>query len=195
MSKLYFKYGTVNSSKSLNLLAIYHNYNHDFNKKAIIIKPEIDTRFGIDNVTSKAGLTQKADYVVNDKTNIFDLIESLDRKPNCIFGEEIQFFTSKQIDELRLITYTFQIPIICFGLRSDFRTKLFPASQRLLEVCDVIEEVKSNCYYCNKKGILNLKHHDGKADIEGNNIELGCEDLYRSVCFGCYNKETNLFIK
>lgn len=195
MTKLYFKHGCVSSSKTLNLLATYHNYNYSLNKKAIIIKPEIDDRYGLNNVTSKAGITKQADYIVNDKINIFNLISNLETKPDCVLFDEVQFVSPKQIDELRLITHTFQIPVICYGLRTDFRTKLFPASQRLMEIADVIEEVRTNCYYCTKKGIFNLKHHEGKADIQGNTIQLGSEDLYRSTCFNCYNKETNIFQK
>lgn len=193
MAKLYFKFGCVNSSKTLNLLATYHNYNYSLNKKAIIIKPEIDTRFGVNNVTSKAGLTKEADYIISEQTNIFHLIDKLEIKPDCIILDESQFYTVKQIEELRMITNTFNIPVICYGLKTDFRTKMFPASQRLMEICDNIEEIVTNCYYCTKKGIFNLKHHEGKADIDGETIELGSEDLYRSACFHCYNEETKLF--
>lgn len=110
---------------------------------------------------------------------------------HCILVDEVQFLSPHHIDQLRLVTVAWKVPVICYGLRTDFRTKLFPGSQRLLELADDIEEVKTTCFYCNKKAILNLKHVDGKADTSGPTVQLGAEEKYYPTCFNCYYKSVN----
>lgn len=100
--------------------------------------------------------------------------------------DEAQFLDPRHIDELRVITYRWKVPVICYGLRTDFRSNLFPGSRRLMEVADSIEEVKTTCYFCNKKAVLNLKHVNGKADCTGPAVQLGAEEKYFPTCFGCY---------
>ncbi|MCH9626067.1 MAG: Thymidine kinase [Chlamydiales bacterium] len=182
MAKLYFRYGTVGSAKTLNLLAVAHNYQQQ-QKKILLIKPALDVRFGKHNIKSRAGLEKEADILVDEQTNLlkcqFDAID-------CILVDEVQFLAPSVVDQLRTITRQLHIPIICYGLRTDFRSKLFPGSKRLMELADSIEEVKSTCHFCNKKAVMNLKHVNGVANISGPSVQLGAEETYFSACFGCF---------
>jgi thymidine kinase len=182
MAKLYFRYGTVGSAKTLNLLAVAHNYRQQ-GKKVLLLKPEIDSRFGKETIQSRAGLQSEADVLVGPHTHLLGLsFEEI----NCILVDEAQFFSAHHIDQLREITQKEQIPVICYGLRTDFRTKLFPGSLRLMEVADSIEEVKATCFFCNRKSIMNLKHVNGKATLDGPSIQLGAEETYLPACYRCY---------
>lgn len=185
MAKLYFRHGTVGSAKTLNLLAVAHNYKQQ-NKKIILIKPALDVRFGKNNIKSRAGLEHEADILVDQKTNLLKLdFTGID----CILVDEAQFVHPSVIDQLRTITNERGIPAICYGLRTDFRTHLFDGARRLMEVADSIEEIKSTCHFCNKKAIMNLKHVDGVACVEGPSVQLGAEEKYFATCYGCYSKE------
>jgi thymidine kinase len=185
MAKLYFRFGTVGSAKTLNLLAVAHNYRNQ-NKQVILLKPELDHRFGRESIKSRAGLEMAADFLVGPQSNLLELnFEGI----NCILADEAQFLTARNIEQLREISHAFNIPVICYGLRTDFRTKLFEGSQRLMELADSIEEVKATCHYCNKKSIANLKHVEGKATVEGPSVQLGAEERYFPVCYGCYSNQ------
>jgi thymidine kinase len=187
MPKLYFRHGAVSSAKTLNLLAVAHNYSQQ-GKKALVMKPALDTRFGADAVKSRAGLSQPADILIHRDTNLLDIEESVRKDVNCVLVDEAQFLDPVQIDQLRAITLLWRVPVICYGLRTDFRTNLFPGSKRLLEVADAIEEVKTTCQFCNSKAVFNLKHVNGKADCTGPAVQLGAEEKYYPACFGCYRK-------
>eukprot|EP01031_Cornospumella_fuschlensis_P039894 gene39894-48579_t len=139
--KLYFRHGAVCSAKTLNLLAVAHSYKMQ-GKSVVVLKPALDDRFGADEVKSRAGLSQAADYLIHQETNILELPVP-HASTHCILVDEAQFLTSEHIDQLRLATVQWKVPVICYGLRTDFRTKLFPGSQRLMELADDIEEVKT----------------------------------------------------
>lgn len=185
MAKLYFRYGAVGSAKTLNLLAVAHNYRQQ-NKKVLLIKPALDVRFGKNNIKSRAGLENEADILVDAQT---DLMRIQLQDVDCILVDEAQFLSTKIIEQLRDITLIKSVPVICYGLRTDFKTRLFEGSQRLMELADSIEEVKSTCFYCNRKAIVNLKHVNGKACVEGQSIELGAEERYYPACYPCYKKQ------
>ncbi len=176
MPKLYFRYGTVGSAKTLNLLAVAHNYEQQ-NKKIIVFKPVIDTRFGVNTVKSRAGLSREAIVIMNKN----DVLSQDYTDISCVLVDEAQFLSSDTIDTLRQITLL--VPVICYGLRTDFMATLFEGSRRLFEIADTIEEIKTTCTKCNKKAILNIRHQDGKKIIDGPQIELGTEDVYASVCY------------
>jgi thymidine kinase len=171
----------------MNLLAVAHNYKQQ-GKGVLIMKPSLDTRFGAQEVKSRAGLSQPADVLIHRDTNILDLPEAQRRDINCILVDEVQFLEPSQIDQLRAITLLWKVPVICYGLRTDFRTNLFPGSKRLLELADAIEEVKTVCQYCNSKAVFNLKHVNGKADCTGPAVQLGAEEKYFPACFSCYKR-------
>lgn len=185
MAKLYFRYGTMGSAKTLNLLAVAHTYRQQ-GKKVLLLKPDLDDRFGKSAIKSRAGLETEADVLVKSEDNLLKL-ELQD--VNCVLVDEAQFLPPKQIDQLRNVAFLKNIPVICYGLRTDFKTKLFPGSLRLMEIADSIEEIKSTCSFCNKKATVHLKRVDGKAILHGPAIEIGAEEKYFSVCYGCYYNE------
>ncbi len=193
MAKLYFRYGTVGSAKTLNLLAVAHNYRQQ-NKKVLLVKPEIDTRFGKDIIRTRAGLQEFADILVPPHAPISDLnlIDVV-----CVLVDEAQFLSIPAIEQLHRVAHSCTyppynragVPVICYGLRTDFRQQLFPAAQRLLELADAIEEIKTICTFCDKKAVFNLKLRDGVPTLDGPAIELGCEEKYLAVCAGCYEQK------
>ena len=185
MAKLYFRYGTVGSAKTLNLLAVAHNYRQQ-GKKILLMKPDFDTRFGREWIKSRAGLETEADVLIVDESSLKGISYS---GVSCILVDEAQFLTASVINALRQITLDHDIPILCYGLRTDFKSSLFEGSRRLMELADSIEEVKATCYYCNRKSIMNIKHVNGKATCEGPAVELGAEEKYLPTCYKCYRRE------
>ncbi len=185
MAKLYFRHGTVGSAKTLNLLAVAHNYKQQ-GKKIILMKPDLDSRFGKERIKSRAGLEMQADVlIVNEKS----LVGIDYTGVSCVLVDEAQFLGARVIDELRRVTLDWDLPIICYGLRTDFKSHLFEGSHRLMELADSIEEVKATCHYCNRKSIMNLKHVNGLATNEGPSVELGAEEKYFPTCYRCYRRE------
>lgn len=182
MAKLYFRHGTMGSAKTLNLLAVAHNYRSQ-NKRVLILKPRIDTRYGVGTVESRAGLRAEADRIV-DADSVLDPADFVG--VDCVLVDEAQFLSARVVDQLRALTLTPGLPVICYGLRTDFQTHLFEGSQRLLELADSIEEVKVTCQYCNKKAVFNMRLVGGKAVREGEQIQIGGDESYVPVCHGCY---------
>jgi len=185
MAKLYFRHGTVGSAKTLNLLAVAHNYRQQ-GKKVLLMKPDLDTRFGKKQIKSRAGLEMQADVLIVNESSLRGLDYT---GVSCILVDEVQFLSAKVIEELRRIALEHDIPILCYGLRTDFKSHLFEGSARLLELADSIEEVKATCHFCNRKSIMNLKHVNGKAVKEGPSVELGAEEKYFPTCYKCYCRE------
>lgn len=187
MAKLYFRYGAMGSAKTLNLLAVRHNYERQ-GKRVLLAKPALDTRFDPLAVTSRAGLTWNADLMVTpDSVLDFSAFEGL----SCILVDEAQFLSPAVVDQLREVTRVMNIPVICYGLRTDFQTRLFAGAQRLFEVADAIEEVKTTCQFCNRKAVFNLRHDAaGRAVLEGPSIQIGAEECYSPTCYTCYYERT-----
>ena len=183
MAKLYFKYGAMGSSKTANALITKFNYE-ERGMKVWLIKPSIDVRDGVDVVKSRIGLSAKADIMTPDK----NLYEEFKARSGCdvIIADECQFFTPEQIDDLRKIVDELDIPVLCYGLRTDFLTKLFPGSLRLFEVADSVTEIKTICG-CGKKAIVNARiDGDGKIVTEGGQILIGGNDSYVAMCHSCW---------
>ncbi len=184
MAKLYFRYGAMGSAKTMNLLAVAHNYEQQ-GKRVILIKPALDDRFGADMIRSRAGLERKADICVRNDTHIdLSLLQGID----CVIVDECQFLSEFVIHQLRNITVDLNIPVICYGLRTNFMTRLFEGSKRLMEVADSIEEVKTTCAFCNRKAVFNIKLRQGAACTRGAEIELGAENLYQPTCCRCFEE-------
>ena len=193
MPKLVFKYGTMNSSKTANLLMCAHNYRSS-GKKILLLKPEIDSRFGDTIIKSRAIEGVQSDIIITPDMDDFSVfvISSNSQKISCILVDEAQFLSELNIEGLRKITHI--LPVICYGLRTDYKSRLFPGSKRLLELADSIEEIKTICVLCDKKAIINSKFimkddvkvilYDGSSDPE-----LGSEDKYQALCFTCWNKK------
>ena len=182
MAKLYFRYGSVGSAKTMNLLAVAHNYEQQ-GKRVFLIKPALDERFNANRIKSRAGLERDADLLVDsDSTIDVSLLSGTD----CVLVDECQFLSGTVICQLRNITVDLGIPVICYGLRTNFRTELFEGSKRLMEIADAIEEVKTTCAFCNRKGVFNLRHVNGKGVLSGAEISLGTEERYLPTCCPCY---------
>lgn len=192
MAKLYFRYGAMNSGKTTMLLQTAHNYEEQ-GMKIIIIKPMVDTK-GEDKVVSRLGVERTVDIRLTEKDSIMDcIIEKYKNnafKPNAIIVDEAQFLQPFQVDELFDITKTFDIPVLAYGLRCDFRMSGFPGATRLLEIADDITELKTICK-CGKKATQNLRLINGEPTFNGDTISIdGISDevKYESVCGECYLK-------
>jgi len=177
MAKLYFRYGTMDSAKTLNLLAVAHNYRKQ-GKRVLLLKPAFDDRFGKGHIVSRSGLEAEADLLV-EPTTVFEAsaFEGLD----CVLADEAQFFSPSVIEQLRVLTLTHNVPVICYGLRTDFQTRCFPGAQRLMELADTIEEVKVTCQFCDRKAVFNIRMAGDQAVVEGAQVMLG-DETYAPAC-------------
>lgn len=179
MAKLYFRYGAMMSAKTMNLLAIAHAYEMQ-SKKVLVMKPKLDTRFGSSCVQSRCGLKREADVLITPETEFpTEMLIGV----SCILVDEAQFLSPRVIERLRNVSTMQGVPVMCFGLRTDFRSQLFEGSKRLMELADSIEEVKTTCACCSKKGTMNLRSVNGKASLEGPTVCLGAEEMYAPVCY------------
>ena len=189
MAKLYFKYGAMGSSKTANALITRFNYQ-ERDMKVWLIKPSIDDRDGANIIRSRIGLEATADIMTPD-ADIFTLFEKNHKDCNVIITDECQFFTPEQIDQLRKIVDVYDIPVMCFGLRTDFLTHLFPGSRRLFEVADSITEIKTICS-CGNKATVNARiDENGNVVTTGSQILLGGNDSYIAMCHKCWKKAAN----
>ena len=186
MAKLYFKYGAMGSSKTANALITKFNYE-ERGMKVWLIKPSVDDRDGADHIRSRIGLDAVAS-VIDPKDNIIELLREQD-DVDVIISDECQFFMPEQIDQLREIVDRQDIPVLCFGLRTDFLTHLFPGSRRLFEVADSITEIKTICS-CGAKAIVNARiDADGRIVTEGEQVLLGGNDSYIAMCHRCWAQQ------
>ena len=185
MAKLYFKYGAMGSSKTAQALITKYNYEEN-GLKVWLIKPAADRRDGEFTLRSRIGL-EAAVEVIPPETDIYARYLGV-RELNCdvIIVDECQFLTEAQIDQLRAIVDEHNIPVMCFGLRTDFQTRLFPGSRRLMEVADTIQEIKTICD-CGAKATVNARI-DGSGHIitQGAQVVLGGNDSYIAMCHKCY---------
>ena len=186
MAKLYFKYGAMGSSKTANALITKFNYE-ERGMRVWLIKPALDTRDGEGAVRSRIGLESQA-YAVKKSEDIYQKFSS-DSTYHAIIADECQFFSASQIDQLRRIVNDFDVPVLCFGLRTDFLTHLFEGSRRLFEIADSITEIKTICS-CGKKAIVNARiDSQGNVVTEGGQIMLGGNDSYVAMCHSCWMDE------
>ena len=185
MAKLYFKYGAMNSGKSTALLQAANNYEEN-GMKTLILKPQIDAK-GNNRIVSRLGIERAADYLISDDCNIVSLLGDKLLEVSCIFVDEAQFLSGNQIDDLLEITVDYDIPVICYGLRTDFQTRVFPGSLRLLEVAGSLDEIKTICY-CGKKATFVLREVNGKPVFDGDQVVIDnqAKVLYKSLCPRCY---------
>ncbi len=183
MAKLYFKYGAMGSSKSAQALITQFNYE-ERGMSVWLIKPSTDDRDGADVIKSRIGLSRRADVIRPG-----DSIRELYRKngsSDVIIADEAQFFTQEQIDELRWIVDFEDIPVLCFGLRTDFLTKFFPGSSRLMELADSIQEIKTVCS-CGRKATVNARiDENGRVVTRGAQVLIGGNDSYVAMCHRCW---------
>lgn len=186
MAKLYFKYGAMGSSKSAQALITQFNYE-ELGMRVWLIKPSVDTRDGADIIKSRIGL-QRSARVITPEQNIAEEYAKLE-KYDVIIADEAQFFTPEQIDQLRSLVDEENLPVLCFGLRTDFLTHFFPGARRLMELADSITEIKTVCA-CGRKATVNARI-DGTGHIvtEGDQVFLGGNDSYVAMCHKCWKKK------
>ncbi len=186
MAKLYFKYGAMGSSKTANALITKFNYE-ERGMKVWLLKPAMDDRDGKDIIKSRIGLACRC-FVVTPETNIVNVYEKLSGY-DAVIVDEAQFLTPKQIDELRYIVDNMNVPVLCFGLRTDFLTHVFPGSLRLLEIADSISEIKTICR-CGSKATVNARiDEQGNVITDGEQVLIGGNDSYEAMCYSCYMKK------
>ena len=183
MAKLYFKYGAMGSSKSAQALTTKFNYEEK-GMTVWLIKPGTDTRDGADIIKSRIGLSQKAQVISPDE----DIIKAYNDAGNydVIIADEAQFLTPDQIDQLRTLVDEEDIPVLCFGLRTDFLTHFFPGAQRLMELADSITEIKTICECGSKATVKARIDENGRIVTEGSQVMLGGNDSYTAMCHKCW---------
>ena len=185
MAKLYFKYGAMGSSKSAQALTTKFNYEEK-GMTVWLIKPGTDTRDGADIIKSRIGLSQRAQAIGPDES----IKKAYEEAGNydVIIVDEAQFMTPEQIDELRDLVDEEDLPVLCFGLKTDFRTHFFPGSHRLMELADSITEIKTICE-CGRKATVNARFDDnGRVITEGDQVVLGGNDRYTAMCYKCWKE-------
>lgn len=187
MAKLFFRYGAMNSGKSTALIQVAHNYE-ERDMSVIIIKPMIDTK-GNDTILSRLGFKRKVDLLVTKEDDIQVLVREKYPNVDCILVDEVQFLTPEQVDQLFYLVVVDRIPVICYGLRTDFLMNGFPGSERLLLLAHSIEELKTICR-CGKKALFNGRKVGGRFVFHGEQVAIdGEEEIgYESLCGECYMK-------
>lgn len=186
--KLYFRYGTMGSAKTALLLTTAYNFE-ERNIRYLCMKPAIDTREGDSVIRSRIGIERKCEWIFPE-TNLYEFAKQYFRKINdrvdWFLVDEAQFLTANQIDQLSMIVDDFGSNVICYGLRTDFKTNLFEGSKRLFEIADTIDEIKSTCT-CGHKTIVNARiDHNGDIITEGQQVEIGGDERYMAVCRKCW---------
>ena len=187
MAKLYFRDGAMGSSKSANILMVRYNYE-ERGQYAILLKPRTDDRDGEHKIQSRIGLSAPAEYVDDFLKEISKLWNGKEteylyhgKKVNAILVDEAQFLSPEEVDALSDTVDFYEIPVLCYGLRTDFLNHLFPGSRRLMEIADVIEEVPTVCW-CGKRAQCNTRYSNGKIVREGAQIMLGSNESYVALC-------------
>ena len=184
MAKLYFKYGAMGSSKTAQALITKFNYE-ERGMRVLLLKPATDTREAEGVISSRVGLSSPC-VTVAEGEDLFALFSSISPRPDVVIADESQFFTARQVDELRAVVDEYGVPVLCFGLRTDFTTRLFSGSARLFEVADSIAEIKTICE-CGSKATVNARiDSDGYIVTEGSQVMLGGNDSYIAMCHKCW---------
>ncbi len=186
MAKLYFKYGAMGSSKSAQALITQFNYE-ELGMKVWLIKPSTDNRDGADIIKSRIGLMRHAQVITPDQNVIEEYHKA--GKFDVIIADEAQFLSPQQIDQLRDIVDEENVPVLCFGLRTDFLTNFFPGARRLMELADSITEIKTVCS-CGHKATVNARiDGEGRVVTKGSQILIGGNDSYIAMCHKCWKKK------
>ncbi|MGX5377239.1 thymidine kinase [Ligilactobacillus sp. LYQ135] len=182
MAQLFFRYGAMNSGKSIEILKVAHNYEEQ-DKKVILMTSALDNRDGVGFVSSRIGLKRSATPIYDD-TDVYDYVhqKNASEKIACVLVDEAQFLKKKHVLQLTKVVDELNIPVMTFGLKNDFRNELFEGSKYLLLYADKIEEMKTICWFCNKKATMNLRINDGQPVYSGEQIMIGGNEAYFPVC-------------
>lgn len=186
MAQLYYRYSTMNAGKTIELIKVAYNYE-ERGKRVLVLTPSIDDRYGVGKIASRIGLTRDA-MLVRDNTNLLELFidEEKKGKIDCILVDECQFFKKHHIEELVEIVDSFDVPVLAYGLKNDFRNELFEGSYYMLVYADKIEEIKTICW-CGRKATMVARILDGKFVKTGEQIQIGGNEMYVSLCRKHYN--------
>lgn len=185
MAQLFFRYGAMNSGKTIDILKVAHNYEEE-NKPVILMTSGVDSRDGVGYVSSRIGLKRAAEPIFSE-TNIFERVQAINPQAACVLIDEAQFLEKHHILEAARIVDELDIPVMTFGLKNDFRNELFEGSHYLLLYADKIEEIKTICWFCHKKATMNLRIHEGHPVYEGEQVQMGGNESYYPVCRVHYN--------
>ncbi|MGG7307885.1 thymidine kinase [Curtobacterium sp. AB451] len=201
MAKLYFRYGAMNSGKSTGLLQAAYNYE-ERGHRVMLAKPSVDTK-GDREIVSRLGVTRTVDIVFSPEADVRRAVteagatdpesarlDGMVRPVSCVLVDEAQFLTPRQVDDLLRIAVLDEVPVITYGIRTDFRTEAFPGSARLLEVAHSLEELKTICR-CGRKAVFNARKVDGRFVFDGSQVAIdGVDVTYESLCANCYLTES-----
>ena len=189
MAKLYFFYGAMNSGKTTRILQCDYNYEEK-GMNAVIMKPKTDTK-GNDRIVSRIGSTKKVDYLIDKDEDIFELIVNEYNHVDLILVDEAQFLSVRQVNQLMDIVIDLDIPVMCYGLRTDFKANVFPGAMRLLSIAHELNEIKTICE-CGKKAMFNVRLIDGKVATEGESVAIDGEGdiTYTVACAKCFRMKT-----
>lgn len=196
MAKLYFRYGAMNSGKSTALLQAAYNYE-ERDQSVVLAKPRIDTK-GDQTIVSRLGVTRAVDFTIDETDDVYtrfqahraSLLHVRQRDVACLLVDEAQFLTPPQVDDLLRIAIREDIPVLAYGIRTDFQTVAFPGSRRLLEISHSLEELKTICR-CGRKAVFNARSIDGVFVFDGDQVAIdGVDVAYESLCGACYLDES-----
>lgn len=187
MAQLYYRYSSMNAGKSMDILKIAHNYEEQ-GKRVLLFTSELDDRYGKGFVVSRVGIKREA-IVYNSDTslgNIIQIASTEGERIHCVLVDEGQFLTKAQVCELTQVVDYLDIPVIVYGLKNDFKNDLFEGSEALLIYADKIEEIKTVCWFCDKKATMVLRVANGKPVYTGEQVVIGGNETYLPVCRKCY---------
>ncbi|WP_028595611.1 thymidine kinase [Paenibacillus assamensis] len=187
MAQLFFRYGAMNSGKSIEILKVAHNYEEQ-NKSVLIFTSAVDNRDEVGFVSSRIGLRRKA-IPIHPDTNLLEIVRAHADSLSCILVDEVQFLGHEHVMQLTQIVDELHIPVMGFGLKNDFQNELFEGSRYMLLYADKIEEMKTICWFCERKAIMNLRVDEaGRPIYTGEQIQIGGNDSYYPVCRRCHKQ-------
>ncbi|CAJ1191776.1 thymidine kinase [Companilactobacillus crustorum] len=185
MAQLFFKYGAMNSGKSIEILKVAHNYEEQ-GKSVILMTSILDTRSGTGKIKSRMGLTRSAIALKKD-SDVFEIVKDQNPDASCVLIDECEFMTEAQVLQATKVVDDLGIPVMAFGLKNDFKNELFEGTKYLLLYADKLEEMKTICWFCTKKATMNMRMANGKPVYEGDQISIGGNEMYYPVCRRHYN--------
>ncbi|KRL31675.1 thymidine kinase [Companilactobacillus paralimentarius DSM 13238 = JCM 10415] len=185
LAQLFFKYGAMNSGKSIEILKVAHNYEEQ-GKSVILMTSIMDTRSGAGKIQSRMGLTRPAIALKKD-SDVFEIVKEKNPDASCILIDECEFMTKDQVLQATRVVDDLGIPVMAFGLKNDFRNELFEGTKYLLLYADKLEEMKTICWFCTKKATMNMRMSNGKPVFEGEQVSIGGNEMYYPVCRRHYN--------
>jgi len=197
VAKLYFRYGAMNSGKSTSMLQAAYNYE-ERGHRVLLTKPSIDTKGDL-GILSRLGVRREADFLIGPDSDVYArfqqhrerTVKRFDRDVSCLLVDEAQFLTEAQVDDLLRIAILEDIPVLAYGIRTDFQTVAFPGSRRLLEIAHSLEELKTICR-CGRKAVFNARKIGGMFIFDGDQVAIdGAEVSYESLCGACYLQESH----